>query len=468
VQGSTQGSIRGAPSVVSGASRAPVEHFIPIWQVPSSPRGSDLHSGDTNDASDAHLLTSQALRQFNRCDSKRSSAERSVEEFNLHDHHIVMGDAGAHGVISSLYSPEGLALPGFQEYRQQIFTEIQAYTAKGDWNLTATPPENTNVTTHQSWWHQKSQHRQQQQHLKSRNTHESNRMGRWASSQDIVDHKAGPTLIPTNTCSDNVISQNTANTCGDSKNLVTQVTSRCRSGNDDKVSQTTARCHSSSGITVSQAVARRRDRGENKNQRGDFHWPPDDDTIASPYSPLVSSEPTVATTCAANSSATTQQTTGQSEASAGFPASESIAHSVVKNDEAPCRVIMSCSEDIRPENDEATVNEKLQSDSWPSFRSGPEALEASTVGDLHSQQQLASNGAYVDPAPVNRTPLPEALSPAPVTDGDGGLSRRMNVATPAGTTPSPVPSGSIRSIIIIFFCCCVVSFLSFIPLFHAN
>ena len=435
-----------------------MEHFIPIWQVPSSPRGSSVHSADANDASDAHLLTSQALRQFNRCDSKRSSAERSIEEFNLHDHHIVMGDGGAHGVVSSLYSPEGFALPGFQEYRQQIFTEIQAYTAKGDWNLTATPPENTNVTTHQTWWHQKTQQHQQQQqqqlHQKSRNLYEVSRKGRWAGSQD-VDSKTGSIPSATAACSRDAVSQNIARCRSDSDSVVLSSTARVRNGVVDKVIQNAARCCSeaiSSDIVASSATARWRDRGENKNQPVDFHWPPGDDTGASPYSPLVSSEATATTTCAANSSVITQQTTGQSESSTGAAVSELIINQgEVKNDEAARCVTMSCSEDNRPENDEAAADEKLQSDSWPSFRSGPAALEACTVGDLHSQQQLASNRPYVDSAPVNRAPLPEALSPPPLTDGDGALSRRMDVATPPGTTPSPVPSGSTRSIISFFW-----------------
>ena len=419
-----------------------MEHFIPIWQVPSSPRSSH-HSTDANDASDAHLLTSQALRQFNRCDSKRSSAERSVEEFNLHDHHIVMGDAGAQGVVSSLYSPEGLALPGFQEYRQQIFTEIQAYTAKGDWNLTSSPPETINVTTHQNWWHQKTQQHQQK----------GRKDQRWTRLHQVD---------PKTSDSDDVVSQNVARCRG----VVTQTPARQRGSADHVVTQSAGRCREEDGMddTVAQAGARWRERGENRSQRVDFHWPPGDDTGASPCSPLVSSEATATTTCAANSAATTQQTSGKSEASAGVVSSEISAASRVRNEEAVGGgVTMSFSEDNRPESDEAAVNEKLQQgDSWPSLRSGPEAaLEACTVGDLHSlhsqQQLVASNGPNVDAAPVNRGPSPGALSPAPLTDGDAALS-------PA-TTPSPVPSGSTPSIMISFLLLC---YTIVTRLLHAN
>ncbi|EFX89823.1 CG33555-PC-like protein [Daphnia pulex] len=116
------------------------EHFVPIWQVPASSRSSthSLHSllSETT-ATNQSAAGPGKLRSsyFSRSDSKRSSGERSVEELSYHDH-ILSLEPTSNSFISSLYSPEGMALPGFQEYRDRIFTEIQAYTAKGDWNLT--------------------------------------------------------------------------------------------------------------------------------------------------------------------------------------------------------------------------------------------------------------------------------------------------------------------------------------------
>jgi hypothetical protein len=116
------------------------EHFVPIWQVPASSRSSthSLHSllSETTATNQSGAGGSGKLRSyFSRSDSKRSSGERSVEELSYHDH-ILSLEPTSNSFISSLYSPEGMALPGFQEYRDRIFTEIQAYTAKGDWNLT--------------------------------------------------------------------------------------------------------------------------------------------------------------------------------------------------------------------------------------------------------------------------------------------------------------------------------------------
>jgi len=125
----------------------PGPEAIPIWQVPASSRAStqSLLSETSTSTLSAHLLREQY--GFNRTDSKRSSAERSVEELNFHDHIFGNGQEPGisgnsnHNFISSLYSPDGLALPGFQEYRDQILNEIQAYTQKGDWNLSTTGTE---------------------------------------------------------------------------------------------------------------------------------------------------------------------------------------------------------------------------------------------------------------------------------------------------------------------------------------
>lgn len=97
---------------------------VPIWQVPASSRASTQSL-----LSEASSNWPAQLRDyfFNRSDSKRSSGERSMEELQFRDHIF----------SNSLYSPDGLALPGFQEYRDQILNEIQAYTQKGDWNLSA-------------------------------------------------------------------------------------------------------------------------------------------------------------------------------------------------------------------------------------------------------------------------------------------------------------------------------------------
>ena len=140
-----------------------MEHFIPIWQVPASSRSSThslqsllSESASNQNGSNGAAWQAQQLRgYFSRSDSKRSSGERSVEELNYHDH-ILSLEPTSNSFISSLYSPEGLALPGFQEYRDQIFTEIQAYTAKGDWNLSnsaASPsvaPPSTDCRLHQA------------------------------------------------------------------------------------------------------------------------------------------------------------------------------------------------------------------------------------------------------------------------------------------------------------------------------
>lgn len=122
------------------------EHFVPIWQVPASSRSSthSLHSllSETTATNQSSAGGSKLRSYFSRSDSKRSSGERSVEELSYHDH-ILSLEPTSNSFISSLYSPEGMALPGFQEYRDRIFTEIQAYTAKGDWNLTnamSSPP----------------------------------------------------------------------------------------------------------------------------------------------------------------------------------------------------------------------------------------------------------------------------------------------------------------------------------------
>jgi hypothetical protein len=115
------------------------EHFVPIWQVPASSRSSthSLHSllSETTATNQSAAGGGKLRSYFSRSDSKRSSGERSVEELSYHDH-ILSLEPTSNSFISSLYSPEGMALPGFQEYRDRIFTEIQAYTAKGDWNLT--------------------------------------------------------------------------------------------------------------------------------------------------------------------------------------------------------------------------------------------------------------------------------------------------------------------------------------------
>ncbi|XP_046438742.1 uncharacterized protein LOC124190211 isoform X4 [Daphnia pulex] len=115
------------------------EHFVPIWQVPASSRSSthSLHSllSETTATNQSAAGAGKLRSYFSRSDSKRSSGERSVEELSYHDH-ILSLEPTSNSFISSLYSPEGMALPGFQEYRDRIFTEIQAYTAKGDWNLT--------------------------------------------------------------------------------------------------------------------------------------------------------------------------------------------------------------------------------------------------------------------------------------------------------------------------------------------
>jgi hypothetical protein len=130
----------GPPPPPPPPSHMVTEHFVPIWQVPASSRSSthSLHSllSETTATNQSGAGGSGKLRSyFSRSDSKRSSGERSVEELSYHDH-ILSLEPTSNSFISSLYSPEGMALPGFQEYRDRIFTEIQAYTAKGDWNLT--------------------------------------------------------------------------------------------------------------------------------------------------------------------------------------------------------------------------------------------------------------------------------------------------------------------------------------------
>ena len=119
------------------------ESTIPIWQVPA-PTSSCSSSSEVNVAMRPWRHPSGGL--FSRSDSKRSSGERSMEELHYRDHIMLAASASSAAstcssannndhIISSLYSPDGLALPGFQQYRDQILNEIQAYTSRGDWNL---------------------------------------------------------------------------------------------------------------------------------------------------------------------------------------------------------------------------------------------------------------------------------------------------------------------------------------------